>query len=178
MYKPHCLLCLQKKLFNRPTGEYLYMGKPLLSALRSQEWNKLIRHAHVWLYTIHISSLWILMPPERPSVHTFFCLSLLPCGQYYCQLWDACHEIFTIPWVMFRLQGVLRLTILFPDQTWLRGVAVHFDPLLGLLTKSCLSTCQARSIYATFVLSAPLQHLPAPTLCYNSRMGRKKQYCR
>ena len=50
---------------------------------------------------------------------------------------------------MFRLQGELRLTILFPDQTWLRGLAVRFDPVLGLLTKSCLSSCQAASLYTT-----------------------------
>lgn len=81
------------------------------------------------------SSLLILMAQQSP-IHTFFCLSELPCGQHCCQFCAACHEIFTIPWVMFGLQGELCLTIVFLDQTWLRGVAVRFDPLLGLLTKA------------------------------------------
>lgn len=55
------------------------------------------------LYAVHVCvHIFIPMNANAPqstttSTHTLFCLLELPCGQNYCQLRDACHEIFTIP---------------------------------------------------------------------------------
>lgn len=91
-------------------------------------------------------------PPKPTELHFQKPTSVALCPDCL-QLCDACHEIFTIPWVMFRVQARLCLTSLFPDQTWLRGVPVHFDPLLGLPTKACLSLCGAVSICTALLFS-------------------------
>lgn len=60
------------------------------------------------LCKVYPLSLWMLM---APFLLPFFCLSRLPRGHSCSQLRYACLEIFTIPWIMFRRQAELRLSV-------------------------------------------------------------------